>query len=109
MQPTVCFLLTGTISKGDLYIATGVFFLLTVQSCIALMRRPQHEGKIARSHRPALIFYVVITFVLRTLSVSANAKYTEMIWIDLRNAPGGPLVLIEDEMAYRINILALSS
>ncbi|KAG2744613.1 hypothetical protein P692DRAFT_20837475 [Suillus brevipes Sb2] len=86
----------------------GIFFLLTVQSCLALMRRPRHGGKIA-NNRPALVFYVIITFVLRTLSISANAKYTEMIWIDLRNAPGGPLALIEDEMAYRINILALSA
>ncbi|KIK42624.1 hypothetical protein CY34DRAFT_83232 [Suillus luteus UH-Slu-Lm8-n1] len=86
----------------------GIFFLLSVQSCLALMRRPQHGGKIA-NNRPALVFYVIITFTLRTLSISANAKYTEMIWIDLRNAPGGPLTLIEDEMAYPINIVALST
>jgi hypothetical protein len=91
-----------------LLVAIGIFFLLSVQCCLALMRRPQHGGKIA-NNRPALVFYVIITFVLRTLSVSANAKYTEMIWIDLRNAPGGPLALIEDEMAYPINIMALST
>jgi len=32
-----------------------------------------------------------------------------MIWIDLRDVPGGALGLIENEMNYRINILALSS
>ncbi|KAG1845871.1 hypothetical protein DFJ58DRAFT_664141 [Suillus subalutaceus] len=89
-------------------VSYGVFFLLTVQSCIALMRRPRHEGKI-RGHRLALLLYVVVTFALITISVAANAKYTEMIWIDLRDAPGGPLALIENEMAYRINVLALSS
>ncbi|KAG1764149.1 hypothetical protein EDD22DRAFT_969089 [Suillus occidentalis] len=52
------------------------------------MRRPQHGGKIA-NNRPTLVFYVIITFVLRTLSISVNAKYMEMIWIDLRNALGG--------------------
>ncbi|KAG1852665.1 hypothetical protein F4604DRAFT_1804913 [Suillus subluteus] len=38
-----------------------------------------------------------------------NAKYTEMIWIDLRDAPGGPLALIEDYMNYRINFVALAT
>ncbi|KAG1816489.1 uncharacterized protein BJ212DRAFT_1480934 [Suillus subaureus] len=89
-------------------VSYGAFFLLTVQSCIALMRRPRHGGKI-RGHRVALLFYVVITFILITISVAANAKYTEMIWIDLRDAPGGPLALIENEMPYSINVLALSS
>ncbi|KAG2031906.1 hypothetical protein BDR03DRAFT_971521 [Suillus americanus] len=89
-------------------VSYGVFFLLTVQSCVALMRRPQYGGKIA-GHRLALLSYVVITFVLVTISVAANAKYTEMIWINLRDAPGGPLALIENEMPYRINVLALSS
>ncbi|KAG1774360.1 hypothetical protein EV702DRAFT_974896 [Suillus placidus] len=86
-------------------VSYGVFFLLTVQSCIALMRWPQYGA----GRRLALLFYVVVTFVLRTISVAANTKYTEMIWIDLRNVPGGPLALIEDEMHYRINVLALSS
>lgn len=86
----------------------GVFFLLTVQSCMALMQ-PSRHGRSIAGHRPVLIFYVFITFVLRTLSVAANAKYTEMIWIDLRDKPGGPVGLIENEMPYRINILALSS
>ncbi|KAG2031907.1 hypothetical protein BDR03DRAFT_971522 [Suillus americanus] len=88
-------------------VSYGVFFLLTVQSSIALVG-PRHGGKI-RGHRYALLLYVIITFVLRTISVAANAKYTEMIWINLRDAPGGPLALIENEMPYRINVLALSS
>ncbi|KAG1738515.1 hypothetical protein EDB19DRAFT_894962 [Suillus lakei] len=88
-------------------VSYGVFFLLTIQSCIALVRRPRYGGKIT-DHRLALLFYVFITFVLRTISVAANARYTEMIWIDLRDAPGGPFALIEDEMPYRINVLALS-
>jgi hypothetical protein len=81
--------------------------LLTVQSCIALMHQPRHGGKTA-GHRLILLFYVVITFALITTSVAANAKYTGMIWIDLRDAPDGPLGLIENEMNYRINVLALS-
>ncbi|KAG1746953.1 hypothetical protein EDB19DRAFT_335202 [Suillus lakei] len=90
-----------------LCVCYGIFFLLTMQAWIALMQRPRHGGKIA-DHRRALLFYVFITFVLGTISFGVNAKYTEMIWIDDRNAPGGPLALIEDYMNYRINVLALS-
>jgi hypothetical protein len=72
------------------------------------MQRPRHGGKIAE-HRLALLFYVSITFVLGTISFAVNAKYTEMIWIDLRDAPGGPLALIEGYMSYRINFLALAT
>ncbi|KAG2130881.1 hypothetical protein DEU56DRAFT_914644 [Suillus clintonianus] len=89
-------------------VSYGVYFLLTVQSSIALVRRPRHGAQIA-NHRLALLFYIFITFALGTISFAANAKYTEMIWIDLRDAPGGPLTLIQNEMAYRINVLALSS
>ncbi|KAG0694485.1 hypothetical protein DFH29DRAFT_1083801 [Suillus ampliporus] len=70
------------------------------------MRQPRYGGKIA-DHSRALLFYIFITFVLRTISFAANAKYTEMIWIDLRDAPGGPAALIEHEMNYRIDVLAI--
>ncbi|KAG1741850.1 uncharacterized protein EDB91DRAFT_1052372 [Suillus paluster] len=85
-----------------------MFFILTMQAFIALMQRPRHGGKIAE-HRRVLLFYVFITFVLGTISFAVNAKYTEMIWIDLRDAPGGPLALIENYMSYRINVLALAT
>lgn len=91
-----------------LCVCYGIFFLLTVQAWIALMQRPRNGGKIA-DNRLALLFYVTITFVLGTISFGVNAKYTEMIWIDLRDAPGGPLALIENYMTYRINFLALTT
>ncbi|KAG0694414.1 hypothetical protein DFH29DRAFT_815396 [Suillus ampliporus] len=80
-----------------------MFFLLTVQAWIALMKYPRYGGR----NRHALLFYIFITFVLRTINFAANAKYTEMIWIDLRGSPGGPVALIENEMNYRINVLAI--
>ncbi|KAG2036158.1 hypothetical protein BDR03DRAFT_960311, partial [Suillus americanus] len=86
----------------------GVFFLLTVQAWIVLMQRPRYGGQIA-DHRRALLFYVFVTFVLGTISFGMNAKYTEMIWIDLRDAPGGPLALIEGFISYRINFIALAT
>ncbi|KAG0696974.1 hypothetical protein DFH29DRAFT_948879 [Suillus ampliporus] len=88
-------------------ISYGVFLLLTVQAVTALMQRPRNGQKIA-DHRRALLCYIFITFVLGTISFACNAKYTEMIWIDLRDAPGGPTALIENVMNYRVNVLAIS-
>jgi len=102
----VCFL--WIIREVSLCTEIGIFFLLTIQSLVALTRRPRQGGKIA-DNRLALVFYIVITFILGTISFAANARFTQMIWIDLRDVPGGALGLIENEMNYRINILALSS
>ena len=93
-------------SRVDSRTTIGAFLVLTVQSLIALTRRPRHGGKIA-DHRLALISYILITFVLVTISTAGNAKYTEMIWIDLRDAPGGPLKLVKTAWSYRVNIMAL--
>jgi hypothetical protein len=72
------------------------------------MQQPRYGGKIA-DNRLALLFYVFVTFALGTISSAANATYTEMIWIDLRDAPGGPLALIEGFMNYRIDFIALAT
>lgn len=89
-------------------VSYGVFSLLTVQAATALMQRPRYGQKIADNRR-VLLLYIAITFVLGTIDFAANAKYTEMIWIDLRDAPGGPLALIDNAMKYRINIMGFST
>lgn len=91
-------------------IAYGIYFLLTVQAWMALMQLPrrQHGGK-NTEHRLALLFYVFITFVLGSISTALNIKYTQMIWIDDRDAPGGPVVLIKNYMSLRMNFIALAS
>lgn len=70
------------------------------------MRRPRRGGKIAGNRR-SLLFYVFITFVTATVGVAGNSKYTEMIWIDLRNANGGPVTLIQNELNYSINVMVV--
>ncbi|OJA15000.1 hypothetical protein AZE42_07802 [Rhizopogon vesiculosus] len=50
-------------------VSYGVFFVLTIQAAIALMRRPRKGAKIAH-HRLGLLFYVFITFVLGTTFVT---------------------------------------
>ncbi|KAG2365378.1 hypothetical protein BDR07DRAFT_1398890 [Suillus spraguei] len=95
--------LVGMILGGVSY---GVYLLLTVQALIALMQRPRHGQKIANNRR-ALLCYTLITFALGTICFAGTAKYTEMIWIDLRDAPGGPIALIENPMHYRVNFMAI--
>jgi len=88
-------------------VSYGMFFVLTIQATTALTQRPR-GGSTSNNNRWMLLAYVWITFVLATVGFAANAKYTEMIWIDLRNAPGGPAALITNELDYWINIMALS-
>ncbi|KAG1739343.1 hypothetical protein EDB19DRAFT_1711917 [Suillus lakei] len=71
------------------------------------MQRPRRGEKIANNRR-TLLCYTLITFALGTTTFACNAKYTEMIWIDLRDAPGGPTALIENAMHFRINFVAIS-
>jgi len=103
----VCFLMIYIIC-ADSRIIIGVFLLLTVQSLDALMRCSSTRRAEITDIRLALIFYIVITFALGTISTGVNIKYTEMIWINLRDAPGGPIALIKNPCRYRINVLALS-
>lgn len=46
--------------------------------------------------------------MLGTIGFAGNARYTEVIWIDQRDALGGPAALILDELNYRINVVALT-
>ncbi|KAG2054841.1 hypothetical protein BDR06DRAFT_954743 [Suillus hirtellus] len=95
--------LIGMILGGVSY---GVYLLLTVQAVTALMQRPRRGQKIANNHR-MLLCYTLLTFALSTVCFACGTKYTEMIWIDLRNAPGGPVAHIENAMHYRINFVAI--
>ncbi|KII87372.1 hypothetical protein PLICRDRAFT_253041 [Plicaturopsis crispa FD-325 SS-3] len=98
--------LNGELLAGVSY---GIFFLLTIQALRALLRTEKRSGLPVADRRTILVVYVVITFILATIGFAANAKYTQMIWIDLRNAPGGPPALINLELNYWINRLALDS
>ncbi|KAH8116725.1 hypothetical protein DFH11DRAFT_1687622 [Phellopilus nigrolimitatus] len=98
--------LNGMLLGGISY---GIYFLLTIQSFIALYRTPQHLSDNSKQKQVAMLGYVAITFILATIGFAGNAKYTQMIWIDLRNAPGGPAALIDLELDYWINRMALAS
>jgi len=82
----------------------GMFSLLTVQAATAILHRRCVQVGVQRW----LLGYICITFVLATIGFASNVRYTEMIWIDLRNAPGGPATLIQDELNYWINLMAMA-
>ncbi|KAG1772606.1 hypothetical protein EV702DRAFT_976615 [Suillus placidus] len=87
-------------------VSYGAYLLLTVQAVTALVRRPRPGQKIANNRR-ALLCYTLIAFTLGTIAFACNIRYTEMIWIDLRDMPGGPTALIENATHYRINYVAI--
>ncbi|OAX34384.1 hypothetical protein K503DRAFT_747493 [Rhizopogon vinicolor AM-OR11-026] len=93
--------LIGMVLGGVSY---GAFLLLTIQSLAILTRQPRRGGA---NYRLVLVFYIIITFALGTISFAANMKYTETILIDLRDAPGGVLAAIENASNDRLNIAAL--
>ncbi|KAG1857550.1 hypothetical protein C8R48DRAFT_273651 [Suillus tomentosus] len=95
--------LIGMILGGVSY---GVYLLLTVQAVTALMQRPRRGQKIANNRR-MLLCYTLLTFALATICFACATKYTEMIWIDLRDAPGGPVAQIRNAMHYRINFVGM--
>ncbi|KIM54440.1 hypothetical protein SCLCIDRAFT_11311 [Scleroderma citrinum Foug A] len=86
-------------------VSYGMLLLLTIQAGTAILHR---RGNGQLGVEPWLLGYICITFVLATIGFAANVKYTEMIWIDLRDAPGGPAALIQDELSYWINVMALA-
>ena len=50
------------------------------------------------------LFFIVILFICGTVNISANMKFNELAWIDLRGYPGGPLMFLLQEQANPIQI-----
>ncbi|KIK56948.1 hypothetical protein GYMLUDRAFT_247480 [Collybiopsis luxurians FD-317 M1] len=96
--------LDGMILDGFTY---GIFFLFTIQASLAVYRtRSKHSKRMTR----ILFTYIGVTFVLATIGVAANARYTEDIWINFRGQPEwDPGFLIENEFNYWYNRLAVDS
>ncbi|TFK32559.1 hypothetical protein BDQ12DRAFT_585717, partial [Crucibulum laeve] len=100
--------LDGMILDGFTY---GIFFLLSIQSVIAIYRgiRRSSNGKLGKRHGYILIAYVLVTFLLGTIGVAANARYTEDIWINFRGEGRTPEDLILNEFDFWYNRLAIDS
>jgi hypothetical protein len=119
-------MLLGSVSYGDLLSSTrlgstvnqfnvnlsillaGIFLTLTIEATLALLRQRRQKRIPLKSSSTVLLCYLAITFVLATIGFGGNAKYTQMIWIDLRDEPGGPPLLIQLELDHWINRMALA-
>ncbi|TFK32556.1 hypothetical protein BDQ12DRAFT_772932 [Crucibulum laeve] len=98
--------LSGMVLAGFSY---GIFFLLSIQSCVSIFRGLRSPRNTLR--RPlayALLFYVSFTFILGTVGIGANARYTEDIWINFRGWRT-PDDLITHEFEFWENRLAIDS
>ncbi|KAF8522869.1 hypothetical protein JB92DRAFT_2886584 [Gautieria morchelliformis] len=90
-------------------VSYGMFLTLTIEATLALLRQRRKKRTPLKSTSTALLGYLAITFALATIGFGGNAKYTQMIWIDLRDASGGPPLLIQLELDHWINRMALAS
>ncbi|EIW75970.1 hypothetical protein CONPUDRAFT_169199 [Coniophora puteana RWD-64-598 SS2] len=88
-------------------VSYGIFVILSYQAGRQVLRRPRF-GAVRPQNRKRIFVYIVTTFVLATIGFAGNVKYTEMIWIDLRDTPGGPSALIINELQYWVNLMALA-
>jgi len=52
------------------------------------------------------VLYTVVTFALVTIGSAANAKYSQIIWIDMRDTAAGPEGSIVDETGNWLNKMA---
>ncbi|KIJ34291.1 hypothetical protein M422DRAFT_91024, partial [Sphaerobolus stellatus SS14] len=89
-----------------------ILFILTIQTAMVLLQKPKHKiqnPKTERRSRWLLLLYIFVTFALATVGTAANAKYSQMIWIDLRDSGKDPNDLIVNELEFWINRLALTS
>jgi len=86
-------------------VSYGVLFLLTWQAIQALLRQ---RGRLPTINK-ILIVYSAVTFSLATVGFAANAEYTQMIYVDLRELPGGPPALITYALDYWQDRLAIAA
>ncbi|KAF8587766.1 hypothetical protein K439DRAFT_1630386 [Ramaria rubella] len=83
-------------------VSFGILTVLTIQCFYAILTQSERgcaNLKAERRTRWKLLLYIFVTFALATVGFAANAKYSEMIWIDSRNSPQGPEGLIQDAHA----------
>ena len=60
----------------------------------------------SRGNRPPnykLIAYVTVIWLIATVNVAARMKWNEMIWIDDRDYPGGPIGFLYNQFTLPIN------
>jgi hypothetical protein len=78
---------------------------------MSLLQKPKHRlhnSAVERRSRWLLLLYVFVTFALATVGTAANAKYSQIIWIDLRDSGEEPNELIIKELDFWINRMALT-
>ncbi|KAJ8095745.1 hypothetical protein PM082_022852 [Marasmius tenuissimus] len=102
--------LSGIIITAFTY---GIYFILSINACVALRRnhaRTPESDKPGKRRSRFLLVYVIVTFLLSSIAIGANARYTEDIWINY-GALGkpSPEYMIVNEFEFWYNRLATVS
>ncbi|KAF9258499.1 hypothetical protein L218DRAFT_909339 [Marasmius fiardii PR-910] len=99
--------LTGMVLAGFTY---GIFFLLSIQAFMAVRRGARSTTvKLPKQTANLLYAYIIVTFILSTIGLACNARYTEDIWINFRDGPRSPEDLIINEFDFWWNRMAIDS
>ncbi|KLO05094.1 hypothetical protein SCHPADRAFT_884040 [Schizopora paradoxa] len=95
--------LLGGVAYGMHVIVFGIAIYLMTRG------RKQRHYKGASTNRGlsgtsiGYIICVCILFVLGTIQLGTNTRYYEMMWIDDRNFPGGPIAFFTSEFSLPVN------
>ncbi|KAF8991795.1 hypothetical protein BDQ17DRAFT_1254539 [Cyathus striatus] len=89
----------------------GIFFILSVQACQSIVRGMRSRGTTALRSKLGFILlgYVILTFLLGSIGMGANARYTEDIWINYQAEGRTPVDLIINEFEFWYNRMAIDS
>lgn len=80
---------------------TGMLLLLFLQCADVLLQTNNRQAK----RRWRLFTYISIIFCLATIALGTELKWTEMMFIDDRNFPGGPATFGVTMFSYWIPML----
>ncbi|KAJ7662324.1 hypothetical protein B0H17DRAFT_953220 [Mycena rosella] len=81
----------------------GVLFTITIQTLVLFLKLPREKVPWG------LVAYVSFMFALATLGMAGNAKFTQMVFVDDRDFPGGPNAFTGAFYSTPVNMMALAA
>jgi len=64
-----------------------------------------HQGSQTKSRQWGFIAFITALFALGTINIACNTKFSQMMWIDDRNIPGGPNAWLSGDYNTPVNVL----
>ena len=76
-------------------------------TCVYLLFNHPSRGRRPPNYK--LLAYVAVIWIIATVHLSTRIKWYEMIWIDNRNIPGGPIGVLFNKFSLPINTVGNAS